>query len=136
MESFIGMLEAEEARRKAAADASGRGSDPEGAVPTGGSSTVDTGTAPPYSIKGALQRIPPVQDLVQAPGRLVNTVGRYGGALLGGLWSGDYSVPKQGLVDMASNQIADTVTSAAPGRPITSAPPVFPTPTTWWAAGR
>jgi hypothetical protein len=26
--------------------------------------------------------------------------------------------------------------SAAPGRPITSAPPVFPTPTTWWAAGR
>ncbi len=95
------------------------------------------GLAPVASIKGVLQRAPTGEQLVQAPGRLVNTVGRYGGALLQGLWNGDYSVPERGLVDMASDTLASGLERAtAPGRPITNAPAVFQTPTNWWSGGR
>ena len=72
--------------------------------------------APWYSIKGLAQRTGSQSDWAQAPaniaaapGRLLNEIGRYGSAAINGVLVGDYSVPREGLVDMGANAIANAI---------------------------
>jgi type II secretory pathway pseudopilin PulG len=185
MESFIGMLEAEEARRKAAADAADRGSEPEGAAPSA--------PAPIYTPTPSVGRKMTQRRANEAVGDWMRGLG-YGivNLMRPSSWHGNMDaayldvdpevlIPQlksrlAAMSDQNSAAAADLKNaiyelslrgrgtpfselpspqqvqaargsprtellnlpgpSAAPGRPITSAPPVFPTPTTWWAAGR
>jgi hypothetical protein len=65
---------------------------------------------PAMSVLGGAERLAsflgPVEQQIQAPGRALNELGRYGSAALTGLFTGDYTVPEQGLVDIASQNIA------------------------------
>lgn len=44
-------------------------------------------------------------NILAFPGRAIDSVGRYGGAALRGAFTGDYSVPKEGLVTQAGNAL-------------------------------
>jgi len=65
---------------------------------------------PAMSVLGGVERLAsflgPVEQQIQAPGRALNELGQYGSAALTGLFTGDYTVPEQGLVDIASQNIA------------------------------
>lgn len=65
---------------------------------------------PAMSVLGGAERLAsflgPVEQQIQAPGRALNELGQYGSAALTGLFTGDYTVPEQGLVDIASQNIA------------------------------
>lgn len=65
---------------------------------------------PAMSVLGGVERLAsflgPVEQQIQAPGRALNELGQYGSAALTGLFTGDYTLPEQGLVDIASQNIA------------------------------
>jgi hypothetical protein len=65
---------------------------------------------PAMSVLGGAERLAralgPVEQQIAAPGRLLNELGRYGGAALTGVFTGDYSLPEQGIVDTASEGMA------------------------------
>lgn len=65
---------------------------------------------PAMSVLGGVERLAsflgPVEQQIQAPGRALNELGRYGSAALTGLFTGDYTLPEQGLVDIASQNMA------------------------------
>lgn len=60
---------------------------------------------PVTSLMGLAERAPPIQDVLAAPGMAIDAIGRYGGAGLQGLLSGDFSVPETGPVTMAGNKL-------------------------------
>lgn len=65
---------------------------------------------PAMSVLGGVERLAsflgPVEQQIQAPGRALNELGRYGSAALTGLFTGEYTVPERGLVDIASQNMA------------------------------
>lgn len=73
------------------------------------SAALGDGAAPALSIKGLAQRIPDPMTVLAAPGTILDNIGRYGGALVGGLYDGNYSVPKKGLVTMAGEAIGNAM---------------------------
>lgn len=64
-----------------------------------------SGQYPVTSLMGLAERAPPIQDVLAAPGQAIDAIGRYGGAGLQGLLSGDFSVPETGPVTMAGNKL-------------------------------
>lgn len=55
-------------------------------------------------------------NILAAPGRMIDTAGRYGGALTRGLLVGDYSVPEKGVVTQAGEALGSLMApKIAPG---------------------
>ena len=48
-------------------------------------------------------------DIAAAPGRAIDTLGRYGGAVTRGLVTGDYSVPQQGVLNATGEAIGNLI---------------------------
>lgn len=83
------------------------------------SPSVSDGRAPILSIKGIGQRlsdaVPPARlaeaplNIAAFPGRLLDTVGRYGAAGLQGIYDGNFTVPDKGLVTLAGEGIGNAI---------------------------
>ena len=92
------------------------------------------GMAPVASIKGLGQRAGQGLDFLASnptaanPAMAADTIVRQGGALVNGLWDGNYTVPEKGIFRRAGEELADAIYSpptslpalpkpAAPGKP-------------------
>jgi hypothetical protein len=75
--------------------------------------------APALSVKGAAQRLysvgtpeewaMSVPNILAAPGRALDAVGRYGSAAMQGVYDGNYAVPEKGLVQRAAEAIGEAI---------------------------
>lgn len=93
------------------------------ATPSPASRLTDTSAKyPATSVLGLLERAPSAAEFAMAPyniaavpGRALDAVGRYGGAALNGLFTGNYTVPEQGPIERLGVGIGEAI--AGPLRP-------------------